>query len=97
MQILQSNLFTSYRLIASLEYMARKHWNLINTKVKGLKMSTFLRDFILKTKCLLEKKRSFRFECQSNFNVFFFIPKYLFRCGKPKNENYFVEKLFINT
>ena len=28
---------------------------------------------------------------------FFFIPEYLFWCGKPKNENYFVEKLFINT
>ena len=28
---------------------------------------------------------------------FFFVPKYLFRCGKLKNENYFVEKLFINT
>ena len=25
--------------------------------------------------------------------LFFFIPKYVFRCGKPKNDNYFVEKL----
>ena len=39
---------------------------------------------------------SFRFECLSNFNVFF-IPMYVFWCGKPKNDNHFVEKLFINT
>ena len=29
--------------------------------------------------------------------LIFFIKKYLFRRGKPKTENYFVEKLFINT
>ena len=28
---------------------------------------------------------------------FLFQSTYLFRCGKVKNENYFVEKLFINT
>ena len=37
---------------------------------------------------------SFPFDRLSIFNVFF-IPKYVFWCGKPKNDNHFVEKPII--